>query len=227
MTATGNQIRRHCSGIRRGVQDRHSCLGSSSYLKCSRKPRMISPRWSVQLIAEQLEQFTALPSAQRCPACSNCRTGQPGSRLWPTAGAARRGAASWLRAYLASIGNGHQFHKGREVSAWLGLVPRQSGTGVARSKLLGHDQERRSLPAHDAHPWSPCRDHLVAQQAKRHWPSGSTPMVVRRGMNKTVVALANKDCSHRLADCGQRRALRRQQGVLDQLILPVESCGSR
>jgi len=31
--------------------------------------------------------------------------------------------------YLASIGDGHQFQCGRQVSAWLGLVPRQYGTG--------------------------------------------------------------------------------------------------
>ena len=86
-------------------------------------------------------------------------------------------------AYLASVGNGHQFHKGREVSAWLGLVPRQHGTrdGFAqgllafgkpphRSRLrwrqdqaLRHEQERRPLPAHHADPWCSGRDLLVAQ----------------------------------------------------------------
>jgi transposase len=32
-------------------------------------------------------------------------------------------------AYIAAIGNGRQFKCGRQVSAWLGLVPRQYGTG--------------------------------------------------------------------------------------------------
>jgi transposase len=49
-------------------------------------------------------------------------------------------------AYLASIGNGHQFHKGREVSAWLGLVPRQSGTrnGFAQGLLASGKPPHRS-----------------------------------------------------------------------------------
>ena len=32
-------------------------------------------------------------------------------------------------AYIAAIGNGRQFRRGRQVGAWLGLVPRQYGTG--------------------------------------------------------------------------------------------------
>src|SRR6202161_85858 len=49
-------------------------------------------------------------------------------------------ACRWLRqipgigplvatAIVAAIGNGAAFHKGREVSSWLGLVPRQHSTG--------------------------------------------------------------------------------------------------
>jgi transposase len=30
---------------------------------------------------------------------------------------------------VAAIGNGGAFHKGREFSSWLGLVPRQHSTG--------------------------------------------------------------------------------------------------
>jgi transposase len=39
-------------------------------------------------------------------------------------------------AIVAAIGNGAAFHKGREFSAWLGLVPRQYSTG-GKAKLLG------------------------------------------------------------------------------------------
>jgi len=93
-------------------------------------------------------------------------------------------------AYLASIGNGHQFHKGREVSAWLGLVPRQHGTG-GKIKLYGMskngDRYLRTMLIHGARA-AICRsrnkDTPLAQ-----WVN---PMVARRGMNKTVVALANK-----------------------------------
>ena len=39
-------------------------------------------------------------------------------------------------ATVAAIGNGAAFHKGREVAAWLGLVPQQYSTG-GKAKLLG------------------------------------------------------------------------------------------
>jgi transposase len=39
-------------------------------------------------------------------------------------------------ATVAAIGNGSAFHKGREFSAWLGLVPRQYSTG-GKTNLLG------------------------------------------------------------------------------------------
>src|SRR6202161_1138108 len=39
-------------------------------------------------------------------------------------------------AIVAAIGNGAAFHKGREVSSWLGLVPRQHTTG-GKARLFG------------------------------------------------------------------------------------------
>jgi transposase len=36
-------------------------------------------------------------------------------------------------AIVAAIGNGDGFGKGRDFAAWLGLVPKQISTGVARS----------------------------------------------------------------------------------------------
>src|ERR1700750_712075 len=39
-------------------------------------------------------------------------------------------------AIVAAIGNGAAFHKGREFSSWLGLVPRQHSTG-GRARLFG------------------------------------------------------------------------------------------
>ncbi|WP_406706545.1 transposase [Tunturibacter empetritectus] len=37
---------------------------------------------------------------------------------------------------MAAIGNGAAFRKGREFSAWVGMVPRESSTG-GKQKLLG------------------------------------------------------------------------------------------
>ena len=39
-------------------------------------------------------------------------------------------------ALIAAIGNGAAFRKGREFSAWVGMVPRESSTG-GKQKLLG------------------------------------------------------------------------------------------
>jgi hypothetical protein len=39
-------------------------------------------------------------------------------------------------ALVAAVGNAHEFKSGRELSAWLGLVPRQSSSG-GRNVLLG------------------------------------------------------------------------------------------
>ncbi len=56
-------------------------------------------------------------------------------------------------AYIASVGNGHQFQCGRQVSAWLGLVPRQYGTGgkiQLGSITKNGDRYLRSLLIHGA-----------------------------------------------------------------------------
>ena len=56
-------------------------------------------------------------------------------------------------AYIAAIGNGNQFQCGRQVSAWLGLVPRQYGTG-GHIQLKGisksGDRYLRTLMIHGA-----------------------------------------------------------------------------
>lgn len=93
-------------------------------------------------------------------------------------------------AMLASIGNGHQFKNGRQVAAWLGLVPRQYGSG-GKIALMGitknGDRYLRTLLIHGARAamrWSRGKDTPLAQ-----WLG---PIAQRRGTNKAVVALANK-----------------------------------
>jgi transposase len=46
-----------------------------------------------------------------------------------------------VTAIVAAIGNGAAFHKGREFSSWLGLVPRQYSTG-GKARLFGIKQAR-------------------------------------------------------------------------------------
>lgn len=93
--------------------------------------------------------------------------------------------------YLASIGDGHQFRQGRQVSAWLGLVPRQHGTG-GKMRLFGitksGDRYLRTMLLHGARA-------VIARARGKDTAIGRwvTPLIERRGYNKAVVALANKN----------------------------------
>lgn len=93
-------------------------------------------------------------------------------------------------AFLASVGNGQQFKSGRHLAAWLGLVPRQHGTG-GHVQLHGitknGDRSLRTLLIHGA--------RAVARWAAKHTHAQSRWLLqlqARRGKNRTVVALANK-----------------------------------
>lgn len=92
-------------------------------------------------------------------------------------------------ALLAAIGHGQQFSCGRQVSAWLGLVPRQHGSG-GKLQLYGMtksgDRYLRTMLIHGA------RAAIVRTKdsALRQWIE---PIIARRGFNKAVVALANKN----------------------------------
>lgn len=93
-------------------------------------------------------------------------------------------------AVLATIGDARTFRSGRQFAAFLGLVPRQSGTG-GRIRLLGiskrGDPYLRTLLIHGA--------RAVVNQSSR---SGRTPpqwlreLLSRRPKNVAIVALANK-----------------------------------
>jgi transposase len=89
-------------------------------------------------------------------------------------------------AAVATMGDAKAFKSGREFAAWLGLVPRQSGTG-GRIRLLGiskrGDKYLRTLLIHGA------RSVLTHSKAPPEW---LTELVKRRPKNVAVVALANK-----------------------------------
>jgi len=88
------------------------------------------------------------------------------------------------------MGDGHQFSKGRDASAALGVVPRQHSTG-GKERLFGitkhGDTYVRTLVIHGA--------RAVVMRAKTKTDSLSlwiNRLVATRGFNKAVVALANK-----------------------------------
>ena len=95
-------------------------------------------------------------------------------------------------AVVASVADARQFRSGREFAAYLGLVPRQAGTG-GRVKLLGiskrGDTYLRTLLIHGA------RSVLLSHSRKRRdgpVPTWLDGLLQRRPSNVVVVALANK-----------------------------------
>lgn len=93
-------------------------------------------------------------------------------------------------AFIAAVGDGKQFRRGRDVAAWLGLVPRQDGTGgITKLKHItkNGDRDLRTMLIHGARAvltWAHKRD-----DAKSRWVLA---VRARRGMNRAVVAYANK-----------------------------------
>ncbi len=94
-------------------------------------------------------------------------------------------------ALIAAIGDVSVFKNGRELAAWLGLVPRQHSTG-GKTTLLGiskrGDSYTRTLLIHGG--------RSVVRTAGRHNDKRSrwiSELVERRGKNRAAVAVANKN----------------------------------
>ena len=92
--------------------------------------------------------------------------------------------------FHATVGDGHAYKKGRDVSAALGLVPKQHSTG-GKTVLLGiskrGDRYLRSLLVHGAR--SVVRLATNKDDRLSRWIN---QLKSTRGFNKTAVALANK-----------------------------------
>jgi transposase len=93
-------------------------------------------------------------------------------------------------ALVASIGNAKNFDDGRQLAAWLGLVPKQHSTG-GKSKLLGiskrGDSYLRTLLIHGA------RSVILSASKKVDKSSWLRKLMERRNPNVAAVALANKN----------------------------------
>ncbi len=90
-------------------------------------------------------------------------------------------------AIIATVGDMKSFRSGREFAAFLGLVPRQSGTG-GKVRLLGiskrGDVYLRTVPTHGA--------RVVVNFQIRNRNPWIDKLLSRRPHNVAVVALANK-----------------------------------
>jgi transposase len=94
-------------------------------------------------------------------------------------------------ALVASIGDAKSFKNGRQLAAWIGLVPRQESTG-GKTKLLGiskrGDVYLRTLLIHGG--------RAVLRHLKRHADQAEgwlAKLASRRNANIAAVALANKN----------------------------------
>jgi transposase len=94
-------------------------------------------------------------------------------------------------ALSATIGNGAIFNQGRDLSAWLGLVPKQTSSGnIIRLGKISKRGNRyiRGLLVHGA--------RSVVSRAKKKKDPNSVwiqQMLLRRSFNTVVVAVANKN----------------------------------
>jgi transposase len=93
-------------------------------------------------------------------------------------------------ALVAAIGNGETFARGRDLAAWLGLVPRQVTTG-GRPRLVGitkrGNKYLRKLLIHGARSVLPML--AAGSSPLGGWLQG---LLKRMHKNAAVVALANK-----------------------------------
>jgi transposase len=94
-------------------------------------------------------------------------------------------------ALIAAVGDAKVFKNGRQMAAWLGLVPRQCSSG-GKQVLLGiskrGDRYLRSLLIHGAR--ASLRHISQKFDAVSQWLKN---LIQRRGHNKACVALANKN----------------------------------
>jgi transposase len=108
-------------------------------------------------------------------------------------------------ALLATMGEARNFSNGRQVAAWLGLVPRQHSTG-GKTTLLGMskrgDAYVRTLLIHGA------RSMILAMRRKTHPHGWLNDLLKRRNANVAAVALANKNARIAWALLAHERSFR-------------------
>lgn len=103
-------------------------------------------------------------------------------------------------ALVSSIGNARNFENGRQLSAWLGLVPRQHSSG-GKEKLLGiskrGDVYLRTLLIQGGRAVLNAKVRFISEEEKSKkayskFTEWMFNLVERNGHNKTIVAIANK-----------------------------------
>jgi transposase len=94
-------------------------------------------------------------------------------------------------ALVAAVGHARDFTNGRHLAAWLGLVPKHVASGERRTMMgiTKHgDQHLRTLLIHGARAVVRTAQHKT--DARSAWIKA---LQQRRGTNRTIVAVANKN----------------------------------
>ena len=108
-------------------------------------------------------------------------------------------------ALVAAIGDAATFARGRDLAAWLGLVPRQITTG-GKPRLLGISKRGnkylRKLLVHGARAALPSLSESATPLGK--WLHG---LLSRAHKNTVIVALANKLARNRVGGAAARRGV--------------------
>jgi transposase len=115
-----------------------------------------------------------------------CKTNETCKRLLSIPGVGNLTAS----AMVAAISDASVFKNGREMSAYLGLVPKQHSSG-GKQRLLGiskrGDSYLRCLLVHGA------RSVVTRGKLPNQRQSWLNSLIERRGINRAIIALANKN----------------------------------
>lgn len=113
-------------------------------------------------------------------------------------------------ALAATVGNARSFANGRQMAAWLGLVPRQHSSG-GKPTLLGMskrgDAYLRTLLIHGA------RSVIYRATSRTDAENWITRLTARRNKNVAAVALANKTARIAWALLANDREFQRDYGI--------------
>jgi transposase len=162
----------------------------ASTLESSEQQQRITPsgRRLFEEMAEELRELDEkITTLERKIANIHCAS-EKSQRLAEIPGVGKLTAT----AVLAAVGDPKAFKNGREFSAWIGLVPKQHSSG-GKDKLLGiskrGDVYLRTLLIHGARASIRFLDRYP-ESHRKHWLEN---LIKRRGKNRAIVALANKN----------------------------------
>jgi len=200
-TAQANQIRGLLAEfgivIPQGIQHVHKCLPEILEDAENRLPGMF--RQLLQQLGEHLKALDTLVQEMEKQIQRWHRENEASRRLAEVAGIGVLTAT----ALVATVGDARNFRNGRQMAAWLGLVPRQHSSG-GKPTLLGiskrGDRYLRTLLIHGARSVIQAVERKARSSAEGNMGTVSSQdkrwlqaLMSRKNKNVAAVALANKN----------------------------------